>query len=150
MTTLFKNPSRSTRSLSSWYHPLDRFLRNDFDFWNNDSADTVPSINITEDKGNYKIEMAAPGLKKEDFNIDVEGNLLTISCEKKTETKEGNDSDNYSRREYNYSSFSRSLTLPEDIDGEKVNAKYIDGILNLTIPKKEDLQKNKSQKIKVE
>src|SRR6202008_3173174 len=107
MTTLLKSPTRNgTRSLPSWYYPFDRFLRNDFvDFWNGDISETIPSINITEDKENYKIEMAAPGLKKEDFNIDVEGNLLTISCEKKSEIKEGNDTDNYSRREYNYSSF---------------------------------------------
>ena len=149
MKTLEKSNSRDS-GLSNWYRPLDRFFRNDFlNFWDG-NIDTVPSINISEEKGAYKIEMAAPGLKKEDFSIDVDRNMLTISCEKETENKTGGEKDNYSRREYNYTSFSRSLSLPENVDSTKITAKYNDGVLLLSVPKKEDGQQRLSKKIKVE
>jgi HSP20 family protein len=151
--TLVKNHNKS--SIQRWNNPFDRLFRNDFmDLWNQDVTETIPSINITEEKNNYVVEMAAPGLKKEDFNIDVERGLITISCEKETETTSGDNekgnNGNYTRREYNYSSFSRSFTLPENADGQKIKAKYTDGILRLEIAKNEESQKSKSQKIKVE
>src|SRR4051812_7409365 len=103
-------------------NPFDRFFRNHFlDFWNEDVSDTVPSVNITENDEQYSVEMAAPGLRKEDFNIEMDGNLLTISCEQEHEQKQDGEDKNYWRREYNYSSFSRSLTLPENADHEKIN-----------------------------
>jgi len=132
------------------HNPIDRLFRNDFiDIWNGDNIMTVPSINVREEKNNYKVEMAAPGLKKEDFNINVEDNVLTISSEKESGAIEG-ESENFSRREYNYSSFSRSITLPDNSDSEKIAAKYTDGILNLTIPKKASSESNNVKKIKVE
>jgi HSP20 family protein len=131
--------------------PFSRFFRNDFlDFWNTDVPATVPSVNITEDKNNYHIEMAAPGLKKEDFNIDLDGDVLTISSEKEEEKKEGKETGNYFRKEYNYTSFSRSMTLPDNVDVKKIDAKYNDGILSVSIPKKSGEEVNKSQKIKVQ
>src|SRR5688572_14518015 len=124
MSTLTKSNGTKS-SLRRWNNPFDRFFRNDFmDMWNGDMAETIPSINFTEEKNNYKVEMAAPGLKKEDFNIDVDGNLVTISCEKESETKDTKENGNYSRREYNYSSFSRSFTIPENADASKISAKY--------------------------
>jgi HSP20 family protein len=150
--TLVKNHNKS--SIQRWNNPFDRLLRNDFmDLWNQDVTETIPSINITEEKNNYVVEMAAPGLKKEDFNINVEKDLITISCEKESETtsEDGKDRNgNYTRREYNYSSFSRSFTLPDNADGQKIKAKYTDGILRLEIAKNEESQKPKTQKIKVE
>lgn len=149
MKTLEKTNSRD-HGLSNWYRPLDRFFRNDFlNFWDG-NMETIPSINISEEKGNFKIEVAAPGLKKEDFNIDIDRNMLTISCEKETESETGGEKDNYSRREYNYTSFSRSLSLPENVDSSKITAKYNDGILSLLVPKKDDGRQKLSQKIKVE
>jgi HSP20 family protein len=86
-----------------WGNPLSSFLRSDFpDFWSRDIGDTVPALNISEEKNNYKVELAAPGLKKEDFKIDVERNVITISSEKETETNEGAEGSNYSCRENNY------------------------------------------------
>lgn len=127
---------------------LDRFFRDNFnDLWNTNIMETLPLVNIKENKDSFNIEMAAPGLKKEDFKIDVEGNLLTISSEKETEKKEEDKS--YSKREYNYSSFSRSFTLPETANAEKINAKYVDGVLHLFVPKKEEAVKAKSKKIAV-
>ncbi len=150
MNTLVKNPTRSLRP-SSWFSPAERFFRNDFlDLWDGDNLNTIPSMNITEDKENYKVELAAPGLKKDDFNIDVEGNLITISCDKETETTESKDKNGYSRTEYNYSCFSRSSTLPDYADTNKITAKYNDGVLNLSIPKKPEAQQSMSKKIKVQ
>jgi HSP20 family protein len=149
-TTLDKKNGQKSRSVSPfWNAPANRLFRNDFlDFWDSNDLSTVPSINITEGKNNYKVSMAAPGLKKEDFDIRVDNNVLTISCETETENKEEGP-ENYSRREYNYSSFSRSVALPEYADTKGIEAKYADGILNLEIPKKPEALKNESQKIEV-
>jgi HSP20 family protein len=100
---------------------------------------TVPAVNISENKENYQLAVAAPGLKKDDFNIDVEGNMLTISSEKE-DTKESKDA-KYTRKEYSYSSFSRSFTLPEEVNQEKIEANYQDGVLHVTLPKKEEAKK---------
>ena len=100
---------------------------------------TMPAVNITEDKDVYKIHVAAPGLDKKDFNIDVEGNMLTISSEKE-ETREEKE-DRLTRREYNYSSFSRSFTLPETVVTEKIEAAYEGGELKVILPKKEEAKK---------
>lgn len=102
-------------------------------------AITVPAVNITEDKDGYKVTVAAPGLKKTDFKIDVEGNMLTISSEKE-DHKEEKDR-HYTRREYSYSSFSRSFTLPENVKQDKIEATYEDGVLKLSLPKKEEAKK---------
>jgi HSP20 family protein len=135
---------------SLWNDPFNRFFRNDMmDFWNKD-METIPSLNISEEKDKYKVEVAAPGLKKEDFNIDVNGNLVTISSEKESETNNEKENGHYSRREYNYSSFSRSFTLPENANADAVKAKYCDGVLCLDIPKKKQAPETSSKKVKVE
>jgi len=94
---------------------------------------TVPNVNITEDKSSYNLSLAAPGLAKKDFKIEVEGNMLTISA-KKEENKEEKEG-TFTRKEYNYASFSRSFTLPEVVAQDKVEATYADGILKMTLPK---------------
>jgi HSP20 family protein len=99
----------------------------------------VPAVNVTENKDNYMVSLAAPGMKKNDFKIDVEGNMLTISSEKE-ENKEEKDS-RYTRKEYNYSSFSRSFTLPDEVLKDKIEATYEDGVLKLTLPKNEQAKK---------
>lgn len=99
----------------------------------------VPAVNITEKKDTYEVALAAPGLKKEDFNIAVDGNMLTISSEQ--EHKKEEKDDKITRKEYNYSSFSRSFTLPEEINQEKIEARYENGILNITLPRKEETKK---------
>jgi HSP20 family protein len=100
---------------------------------------TMPAVNIVENKEDYMVSLAVPGMKKDDFNIDVEGNMLTISSEKE-ESKEEKE-DKYTRKEYNYSSFSRSFTLPDEVNKEKIEAKYEDGVLKLMLPKKEEAKK---------
>ena len=100
---------------------------------------TLPAVNVTEDKDNYIVSLAAPGLTKEDFNVDIEGNMLTISSEKE-ERKEEKD-EKFTRREYSYSSFSRSFNLPEDVRQEAIDAKYENGILSIRLPRKEENKK---------
>ncbi len=107
----------------------------------------IPAVNITENKNEYKVSVAAPGLKKEDFKIDVDGTMLTISSEKEEEKeeKEGKST----RKEYNYSSFTRSFTLPEDVNKEAIDASYTDGVLKLLLPKKEEVKKSPAKQIAV-
>jgi HSP20 family protein len=100
---------------------------------------TMPAVNITEDKDFYKISLAAPGLEKKDFNIDVEGNMLTISSEKEEKKEEKNE--RLTRKEYNFSSFSRSFTLPEAVITEKIEAVYEGGELKVMLPKKDEAKK---------
>jgi len=101
---------------------------------------TVPAVNVTETEQNYNVSVAAPGMKKEDFKIDLEGNMLTISSEKEEEKEEKEGK--YNRKEYNYSSFSRSFTLPEDVNREQIQAKYENGVLKLSLPKREETKKS--------
>jgi HSP20 family protein len=95
----------------------------------------LPAVNVEETDKEYRIEVAAPGLDKKDLKIAVNDGVLTITSEKKTENEEKND--NYIRREFGYSSFSRSFTLPEGTDSDKISADHKNGILNITIPKEE-------------
>lgn len=107
----------------------------------------IPAVNITEQKDSYQVSLAAPGLKKEDFKIDVDGNMLTISSEKE-ENKEEKDK-KFTRKEYSYSSFSRSFTLPEEINKEKIEASYEDGLLKIALPRKEEAKKPAAKQIAV-
>jgi HSP20 family protein len=107
----------------------------------------VPAVNITETKDAYKVELAVPGMKKEDFEIDIDGNMLTIGCQKE-ETKEEKDK-KFTRKEYNYSSFRRSFTLPAEVNKEKIEAVYTDGVLKLELPRKEEVKKITAQHINV-
>ncbi len=102
----------------------------------------VPAVNIKENEKDFELELAVPGRKKEDFQIEINENVLTISTESKTE--ENIEKDNYTRREFTYSSFKRAFTLPETIDEDNIKANYDNGILKFTLPKKvESLPKPK-------
>lgn len=106
-----------------------------------------PSVNIAEHDKDFKIELAAPGLEKKDFKIETDNDMLTISSEKKHEKKE--EKENYRRQEFSYESFSRSFQLPENSLPEKIEAKYEDGLLKLTLPKKEVTIHKPKKEIKV-
>lgn len=107
----------------------------------------IPAVNITEQKDEYLVSLAAPGMKKEDFKIDVDGNMLTISSEKEENKEEKGKK--FTRKEYNYSSFSRTFTLPEEINKEKIEAKYEDGVLKIALPRKEEAKKPAAKHIAV-
>ena len=100
---------------------------------------TVPAVNISEDQNTYLLSLAAPGMKKDDFRIDMEGDTLTIHAEKESEKEDS--SRKFSRREYEYRSFSRSFTLPEGVDRDRIDARYENGVLQLTLNKKEEAKK---------
>ena len=108
---------------------------------------TTPAVNIIESKDSYEVTMAVPGMKKEDFKIDVDGKMLTISAEIQT-TKELKD-EKYTRKEYNFNSFSRSFTLPEEIQEEKIVASYENGLLKIILPCSERFKKITSKHIVV-
>ncbi len=98
----------------------------------------VPAVNIAETEDEYQIELAAPGMKKEDFKVNLEKNLLSISVEKRIGNTETDESRKYNRREYSYTSFVRTFTLPESADQEQINAEYTDGILKIKVAKREE------------
>lgn len=109
---------------------------------------SMPAVNVIENNNEYKVSLAAPGMKKADFEIDVQGNMLTISSEMEQSKEEKEE--HYTRREFSYSSFSRSFTLPEDVKQDKIEAVYEDGILKISLPKKEEARsKNISKHIAI-
>lgn len=107
----------------------------------------VPAANITENDNQFDIELAAPGMNKKDFKVNVQNGNLVISAEKEEE-KEEKEKD-YCRKEYNYSSFRRSFSLPESVNADAVKAEYKDGILKLTVPKKEEAKKQPKKEIAI-
>ena len=108
---------------------------------------SLPMVNIKETAEDYFVEMAVPGLKKSDFNIVLDNQVLSIS----TETEEQKDlkEENYTRREFGYASFKRSFTLPETVDEGKIKAKYDEGILSINLPKKEEAKQKPARSIKI-
>lgn len=123
---------------------LNRVFNGDFD----DELNLVPGINIKENHKQYQVEVAAPGFTKEDFDITVDNGILTISAEK--EQKDEEEKEGFVRREFGYRSFSRSMSLPDSVDEEKeINARYKDGILDLTVPKKMESKSKAPKKVKI-
>lgn len=112
-----------------------------------DKRTVSPAVNIIESKEDFRIEVAAPGLDKADFRINLENNVLTISAEK--EEKQEAKEEHFMRREFNYSTFSRSFTLPDSMDTEKISARHKDGVLHVTIPKKESAKEKPARAIKI-
>jgi HSP20 family protein len=115
------------------------------DFVGGDFATNMPSVNISETEQGFQLELAAPGLAKEDFKIAMDKDRLTVSAERsmKNENKEGT----FTRREFNYSSFSRTFVLPKTVDKDRISAKYENGLLMLTVPKKAEIVKEEKSRI---
>ncbi|MGC6430856.1 MAG: Hsp20/alpha crystallin family protein [Jejuia sp.] len=108
---------------------------------------TLPKVNIRETKDEYFVDIAVPGMKKSDFNIDLDNEELIISAEVKAEEK--NENKNYTRREFGYTSFKRTFTLPDTIDDSKIKANYENGILSITLPKREEAKPKPSRVIEI-
>ncbi len=130
----------------------DLFTR---DLWNwgltnNSSTNTtVPAVNIRETADNYDVEVAAPGMTKDDFKVELDGNTLIISSEKKDE-REQKEGERYTRQEFSYQSFQRSFQLHKDVvDIDKIEAKYENGVLHLMIPKKEEVKQKPPRMIQI-
>jgi HSP20 family protein len=108
---------------------------------------TLPKVNIKETPEAFVVDMAVPGLKKSDFHLDLDNQVLSISTEMKEENE--HKEDNYTRREFGYSSFKRVFTLPESVDDSKIDANYKDGILSILLPKKEEAKQKPARTIKI-
>jgi HSP20 family protein len=128
------------------------FLNRDWYDWSNQNFSltntTIPSVNIKETENEFEVDMAAPGMTKDDFRIELNNSVLTISSEKQSDNKT-NEGKNITRREFSYKSFSRSFTLPAIVETDKISAKYENGILRLNIPKKEEAKPKPVKQITV-
>jgi HSP20 family protein len=143
---------RNGNSYAAFPSLFDDFFSREFFNWGNSNysptSTTVPAVNIRENVDEFKVEVAAPGMEKNDFNITLDGNQLTISSAKQQE--ETKKEENYTRREFSYQSFTRTFQLPKDVvDSEKIMATYDNGLLNLTIPKKEEAKQKGPRQISI-
>lgn len=122
-------------------HLIQDFFSTDIMDWNRTNFaaldSTLPTVNIKETAKNFKIEVAAPGLKKEDFDINLKNHVLSIKAEHEENKVKTNKKENFSHREYNYQSFCRTFNLPETANDEKINTTYKNGILNISVAKKQ-------------
>ena len=144
--TKWRDGARSTSALPSL---MENFFGRDlFDLGNVAAAGaTLPSVNIKETKDNFIVEVAAPGMRKNDFKVRLENNQLIISSEK--ESSDEKSDQEYTRKEFSYESFQRTFTLPQSAVSENITAKYQDGVLDITIPKKEEEKQKPSKEIKI-
>lgn len=157
MSTLINVPKRgslakvnSNLNFPAWSNWIDDLFNSDLPSVFNSSFNngmTLPKVNIKETADAYFVEMAAPGLKKSDFHIDLNNGSLSIS----TEIEEENETNEelYTRREYGYSSFKRIFSLPKSVDDNKIKAKYTDGVLSIHLPKKEEAKQKPAKTIHI-
>ncbi len=138
--------------LPAWSNFFNDFLNRDWYDWSNQNFSltntTIPSVNIKENENEFEVEMAAPGMTKNDFRIELNNSVLTISSEKQAESQ-SKEENNITRREFSYQSFSRSFTLPAIVETDKISARYENGILRVSIPKKEEAKPKPLKQIKV-
>ncbi len=143
---------RNNNSYSTLPSIWDNFFNRDVFNWGNNftTADnSMPAVNIKETPENFLVEMAAPGMEKKDFKIELDGNSLTISSEKR-DGREEKEGESYNRREFSYQSFYRTFHLPKEVvDADKINAKYENGLLSLVIPKREEAKQKPSRLIDI-
>ena len=128
------------------------FGRDVNDIFNTNTASftNVPAVNVVEHQDGFRIEVAAPGLKKEDFKLNLNHNNLIISGYQETQNGEQDkDAEKYTRREFSYSSFQRTFTLPGSVDAEQIQATYTDGVLKIEIPKREEAKVKPPRQIEI-
>ncbi len=141
------NSNQNFPTLSNW---LDDIINRDLPsvFASNfNTGITLPKVNIKETPDDFLVEMAVPGLKKSDLHIYIDNLVLSISSETTEENEQKEE--NYTRREFGYSAFKRTFTLPESVDEEKINANYKEGILSILLPKKEEAKQKPARSIKI-
>ena len=154
MSSLIKSPKTEKHSISPELPSFfdDMFTRDLFNMpyrqWMNSA--TIPSVNIKETEEAFEIEMAAPGMEKKDFKIEVDDGRITISSKRENYKEEKGEKNEFSRREFSYQSFSRSFNLPEEmIKSDSITANYTNGILDIKIPKKEKSSTNHGREIEI-
>jgi HSP20 family protein len=138
-------PTITRRSFRPFYMP--NIFDDDFFPVLSNRASSMPAVNIREDEKNYVLDLAIPGIDKKDLKIDMNEDVLTISSEMKNESEESRDG--YKRKEFSYSTFCRSFYIPENVNREKIEANYKDGILSVTLPKQEEEKNKITRKIEI-
>lgn len=138
-------PSLNRRSFGSFYLP--GLFEDDFFPVFNGRSDSMPAVNIREDEKSFTLDLAVPGMDKKDLKIDINDDVLTISSESKTESED--NSNGFKRREFSYSSFCRSFQIPENVDQNKIEANYKDGVLSVGLPKLKEETNKITRQIKV-
>lgn len=146
MGTLIKNRENLFPSIPLFF---DDFFTKDF-FSHVNESNTLPAVNIHEKEDKFILELAAPGMSKEDFMLEVNNNNLTITAQRKSQSERNDKTGNYTLKEFNYQHFSRSFKLPESkIVLDKISAKYDNGILNIDIPKQVKALSDSSRRIEI-
>ncbi len=144
--------NENTGLFPSLTNMLENFFNDDW-FFGRDvmpmRSFTVPAVNVKETEDSFELEVAAPGMDKKEFKIEGEDIVLTISSEKEMKNEEKDEKGNYVRREFSYQSFKRSFVLPDTVNTEKIEAKYKDGILHVSVPKREEAKKKATRLIEV-
>ena len=138
-------PSITKRTFSPFFMP--GIFDDDFLPSVRSRSSSMPAVNVREDEKNYVLELAVPGIDKNDLNIDINDDVLTISSETKNESEENKDG--YKRKEFNYSSFYRSFYIPENVDRDSIGANYKDGILSVNLPKQEEDKNKITRQVKI-
>jgi HSP20 family protein len=138
-------PTITRRSFRPFYMP--NLFDDDFFSVSKNSTSSLPAVNIREDEKNYVLELAVPGLDKKDLKIDINEDVLTVSSETKNENEVSRDG--YKRKEFSYSSFSRSFYIPENVNRDNIEANYKDGILKVEFPKQEEEKTKITREIKI-
>jgi HSP20 family protein len=138
-------PTITKRSFRPFYMP--NLFNDDFFPVLSTRSTSMPAVNIMEDEKHYNLELAVPGIDKKDLKIDINEDVLTVSSETKSENEE--KSEGYKRKEFSYSSFCRSFYIPENVNRDKIEATYKDGILLVDLPKQEEDKTKISRQIKI-
>jgi len=138
-------PTITRRSFRPFYMP--DFFDNEFFPVLTNRTSSMPAVNIKEDDKNYILDLAVPGIEKKDLKIDINEDVLSISSETKNESEESRDG--YKRKEFSYSQFCRSFYIPENVNREKIEANYKDGVLSVALPKQEDDKNKISRKVEI-
>ena len=148
MTLVNVNPRRRRRhAVSPFFNLMNDVLANSSVDFEKNNVKTRPAVNVIEGKENYRIDVAAPGLNKSDFEIKIEKDVLTISAEVKNETTD--DNVKFTRKEFSYNKFKRTFQLPDTIDTRNIEANFLNGILSVTLAKKEEAKELPPRKIEI-
>jgi HSP20 family protein len=151
MGTLMKNNRSLFPTIPSFFD--DMLTRDWFNWPSNLSANSgsMPAVNVKESNDAFELEVAAPGMSKEDFKIELDNNMLVISAEKENKHEEQDEKGNFARREFNYQSFTRTFSLPERlVKGDEIAAKYKDGILYISVPKTDEAKVKPAKQIQIQ
>ena len=115
----------------------------------NSIGTSIPAVNIQENDDNFQVFVAAPGMKKENFNIELDNDILTISSETKAENESSEKNGKFTRKEFNYSNFKRAFSLPESVNSQEISASYNSGVLEINLPKREEAKVQAKRMIEI-